>query len=215
MLYGTAESGGAVHTPNRPPRMSYAKHPVRWAPNGTGAPVQDVSVDLGRAHVVVTEKLLDSPDVVAVFQAGGEGVAKRVAAHPPGDARAKGGGPHRALKDRLVKVVAAVLAGQPVDIDACRREHPLPGPFAPRVGIFPGEGPRQLDPPCARLEVDFMLAADRFEVTREIEFDGNRQHRQAVLVPFPGAHDDLVAREIEILHTQARALEQAKPRAIE
>ena len=69
MLYGTAESGGAVHTPNRPPRMSYAKHPVRWAPNGTGAPVQDVSVDLGRARVVVTEKLLDSPDVVAVFQA--------------------------------------------------------------------------------------------------------------------------------------------------
>ena len=53
--------------------MSYAEHPVRWASDRARAPVQDVSVDHGRADVVVAQELLDPPDVVTILQAvGGE-----------------------------------------------------------------------------------------------------------------------------------------------
>ena len=107
--------------------MSYTEHPVRRASDRARAPVQNVSVDHGRADVVVAKELLDRPDVVAIFQQmGGERVAKRVTAYRFGDTRAQGRRLHRALKNRLVKVMAAALAGQPVDVDACCRKHPLP-----------------------------------------------------------------------------------------
>ena len=54
--------------------------PVGGALNTGGATVQDVGVDHGRGDVLVTEQLLDSTDVAAVFQevgceAGAEGMA--------------------------------------------------------------------------------------------------------------------------------------------
>jgi len=97
-------------------------------------------------------------------------------------------------------MMAAALAGRPVDVDACRRKDPLPEPLAPGVRVLRGERPRQFDPASSRLEVELMLTADRFEVPHEIGFDGGRQHRETVSVPFPGAHHDLVARDINILH---------------
>lgn len=84
-----------------------------------------------------------------------------------------------------------------------------------RVGVLLAEGPRQFDPAGARLEIDLMLVPDRGEVPHEIGLDGDRQGRETVLVPFPGTHHDLVARDIEVLHAQAGALEQAEPCAIE
>ena len=90
--------------------MSYAEHPVRRASDRARAPVQDVSVDHGRADVVVAQELLDRPDVVAIFQQmGGERVAKRVTVYPFGSTRAKGCRLHRALQNRLVKMMAAAL----------------------------------------------------------------------------------------------------------
>lgn len=123
-------------------------------------------------------------------------MAERVAAHPLGDPGAKGRRLHRALQDGLVQVMPAALAGQTVDVDARGRERPLPGPLAARVGVLRAEGPRQLDPAGARLEIDLMLVPDHNEVP---------QH----------PHHDLVAREIDVLHAQAGALEQAEPCAIE
>ncbi|SRR6266536_275683 len=109
-----------------------------------------------------------------VQQVGGKGVPKGVAAHALGDARAESGGPDRALQDRFVEVMAAAVAGQSVDVDARGRKDPLPGPFAPCVGVLPREGPRQLDPARSGLEVALMLVADPVEMPEEINLDGGR-----------------------------------------
>src|SRR6266508_4581811 len=86
-------------------------------------------------------------------QVGGEGVAERLAGHAFGDARAKGGHPHRALQDGLVEMMSAALPGHAIEVDACGRKDPLPGPLAPGVRVLPAESPRQLDPAGALPEI--------------------------------------------------------------
>jgi hypothetical protein len=47
---------------------SWPEHPIRGAPDGGGAAVEDVSVDHGRGDVAVAEQLLHGPDVMAVLE---------------------------------------------------------------------------------------------------------------------------------------------------
>ena len=63
-LYGTGQSGDGSRGPVRDAGASCSEDAVRGAQDRAGATVQDVGVDHGRAHVVVTEELLDGPDVV-------------------------------------------------------------------------------------------------------------------------------------------------------
>jgi len=146
---------------------------------------------------------------------GGEGVAEGVATYALGDARAECGSPDRALQDRFVEVMAAALVGQSAGVDAGCRKDPLPGPFSSGIGVLPREGARQFDPAGAGLQVELMLGAHCFDVPQEIGLDGSRQHRQAILVPFAGAYHDLIPAGIDVLHAQARALEEAQACAIE
>ena len=54
------------------------KGSTQRAPDAAPASVQHVAVDHGRAHVFVAEELLDSADVVPVFEeVSGEGVRHR------------------------------------------------------------------------------------------------------------------------------------------
>ncbi len=55
-----------------------------------------------------------------------------------------------------------------------------------------------------------MLIADPVEMPQEIGLDGNGQHPQAILVPFPGGLHDLVPAGIDVFHAQARALDKGK-----
>ena len=59
-----------------------------------------------------------------------------------------------------------------------------------------------------------MLAASRFEVPNEIGLDGDRQHRETVLVAFARANHDLVACDVDVLHAKPRTLEQAETRTV-
>jgi hypothetical protein len=52
-------------------------------------------------------------------------------------------------------------------------------------------------------------------MARERRLHRGGQHRHAVLVALAAAYQDLVAREVDVLHAQAAALEHPEPRAIE
>jgi hypothetical protein len=104
--------------------------------------LKDVGVYLRGGYVPVPEELLHGADVLTVFQqVGGERVAKGVGAGAFGDAGMPDRVPDRPLKDRLMEVVTAVLAGRPIDVDSGDREDPLPRPFAASVRVLAGEGP--------------------------------------------------------------------------
>jgi len=189
LLCGPVQSSWKRRRGGRESGVSCRENAVGRASDGAWAPVQDVCVDHGGADILVAEEFLNCPNVVAVLQlVGGKGVAKHVAAHALGDARSKGGDPDGTLEDGFVKVMTSAFAGGPVEIHAGRREHPLPGPLVPGVGVLPGESPRQLDPARAGLEIDLMLVANRVQVPKKIGLDGDWQHREAVLVALACAH---------------------------
>ena len=63
-------------------------HPIGRATDASRTPVEDVGVDHRRADVPVTEQLLDSADVVALFQeVSGERMAEGVARTPSSRSR--------------------------------------------------------------------------------------------------------------------------------
>jgi hypothetical protein len=53
-------------------------HPVRRAPDAGRALVQDMGVDLCRAHIAVAEELLDGPDIVVILEQMGGNEWRRV-----------------------------------------------------------------------------------------------------------------------------------------
>jgi hypothetical protein len=45
--------------------------------------------------------------------------------------------------------------------------------------------------------------------------DRRRQHRHPILAPLAVADDDLVRREVDVLHAQVTAFQQAKSRTVQ
>jgi hypothetical protein len=60
-----------------------------------------------------------------------------------------------------------------------------------------------------------MLLSHAGEMPGQRGLNRRRQHRYAVLVTLAAAHDDLVAREVDVLHAQTAALEHSEARAVE
>src|SRR5688572_26061180 len=85
--------------------------------------------------------------------------------------------------------VAPDLPGLAIPIEAGGRKDPWPDPLSTGVRVLAGERVRELDPPCAGLEVMLVLLADRGEVTHQVHLDDAREDR--------ATDDDLVfvARE--------------------
>ena len=99
-------------------------------------------INLRGGYVPVPEEFLHGSDVVAVFQqVSGEGVAEGVGAGALGDAGMPDRVSDRPLKDGLMEVVTAVLAGRSLNVDSGGRGDPLSRPLAAGVGVLAGEGP--------------------------------------------------------------------------
>lgn len=116
---------------------------------------------------------------------------------------------------RFVEVVAAALAGHPVHIEARGREDPLPAPLPAGMRVLPLQGSRKFDPAGALPEVGLVLPTHPLEMCRQGLLDGGREHADAILASLAVADDDLVGGEVDVLHAQAAALEQAEAGPVE
>ncbi len=160
--------------------------------------------------VLVTEKLLDGADIIAVFQQmGGEAMAEGVAAGVSGDSRRADGGVDRALQAALVQMVAARrTCGRIARVTAHRKDE-LRGPFPIGVGILPLQGIGERNRTGAARQLAGVGLRAEHEVGLERLNQRQRQHRHAILLALPVTYDQLATREVEVLHAQAQALEQA------
>jgi hypothetical protein len=64
-------------------------------------------------------------------------------------------------------------------------------------------------------EVGLVLLARALEVGDRRGLDRRRQHRHPILAPLAVADDDQVRREINVLHAQVTASQQAKARSVQ
>jgi len=60
-----------------------------------------------------------------------------------------------------------------------------------------------------------VLLARALEVGDQRGLDCRRQHRHPILAPLAVADDDLVRREVDVLHAQVTAFQQAKSRTVQ
>jgi hypothetical protein len=107
-------------------------------------------------------------------------------------------------------MMAAALAGLSIDVKPGGREHPLPGPLAAGIRVLARKRPRELNPPCAVAYVDLVLFLHLLQVPSQLGRDDDRKRRGPVLVAFASTDRDLVSCEVDVLHAQLRALEEAK-----
>ena len=106
------------------------------------------------SDVFVAEKLLDSTNIVAVFdEVCGEGVAEGVAGAGFGDGGLGDGGFDGALEGFFAEVVTADEAGAGIGGEGAGGEDPLPGPFLGGAGVLTGEGIGQEDVGLVGVEV--------------------------------------------------------------
>lgn len=168
-------------------------------------------------HVAVSKEFLDGPDVAAIFeQVGREGVAKRAGRGPLGDARPADRVLDDALEDGLVEVMPVPLPGDAVTVHACRWEHPLPDPLAPRVRIL-ARAVAALDPAGAGLEVALVLFADLLEVAGQVCLDHEHvpveeQERAQRLILCGGGHVTFDLRRAGFMDGRDRAAPAAAGR---
>src|SRR5262245_12526005 len=113
-----------------------------------------------------------------------------------------------------MKVMPAELTGFAVTVVAGGGKDPLPAPFAAGVRVLLRECVRQLDPTGASGEVQIMELARGFDVRGEGGLDCCGKHGTAIPAALALAHDDLVTREVDVLHTEAAAFEQSDARAV-
>src|SRR5262249_52452331 len=106
------------------------------------------------------------------------------------------------LHDRLVQVVTATLAGLAVSMATRGREDPLPRPFAAGRWRLAAERRRQRYPAGAPAHVVLVLGAHAIEMPRQRPAAGAGQYRDAVAIALAAAHDELGAREIDVLHAK-------------
>jgi hypothetical protein len=59
---------------------------------------------------------------------------------------------------------------------------------------------RKLDPTCAGLEVARVLCLRAVKMADEFGLDPSRQHRAPIARTLPGAHENFMPREVEVLH---------------
>jgi hypothetical protein len=146
---------------------------------------------------------------------GRKRVAKGVATGSLGQASGKDGVVDGALKDGLVKMVAAPTGGRRVVVVPGRRENPLPRPLAVGVGELAVQRVRQLHRASTLGEIVRVLHANLFEVPSKGLNQAQRQHGDPVLLALAVADADLTAIKVEVFYTEPTTLQQAKAGAVQ
>ena len=164
----------------------------------------------------MAEQLLNGPDVVAVFEEmRRERVAERVTRRPLDEASFEDRLSDRTLDDGFVQMMTTPLPCRAIRVESCRREEPLPAPFAARMWVLAAERPRKLHPAGTVREIFRVLAPNALQVTSQAALRGRGQHGDAILATLAVTDRDLVRIEVNVLYTQATAFEQPQACAIE
>src|SRR5207247_9182059 len=100
-------------------------------------------------------------------------------------------------------------------VAARRREDPLPHPFPACMRILSRERRGQLDSTGAGAEIGLVQMAHADEVPRERGLRGRGEDGQAIPISLPTANGDLAAPEVDVLHPEPGAFEQAEAGAVE
>ena len=164
--------------------------------------------------VLVTEKFLNCPDVVARFQElRGEGMTECVAGGPFGQVGPFHRAVDRLLDDRFVNVMASLLArlwafsGSPA-------ERSIAAPLLGSVGVFTVEGVWQENATPTVGQVALVDCFDGFEVLLQRGFERLGQHSDTVFRPLAVADEDFVSGEIDVLDAQTQTFHQSQSRAV-
>jgi hypothetical protein len=183
---------------------------------GETLPLDDVGVDHRGSDVGVAEEFLDGTDVgTGLEEVGREGMPEGVAAGLLRDAGDEDGLFDRALQDGFVKMMAAVLTRAVVGVEARGGEDPLPEPLAAGAGVFLDERVGERHVAGALGKVSLVLDTDAFEVVGEVAVNEIGEEGDSVFAALAGSDDELVRVEVDVLHPEVGAFEQAQAGAIE
>ena len=127
----------------------------------------------------------------------------------------KGGLANCFLQNTGVHVVPPGLFGFGVNRTRKGGEEVLPDPFFGSVGVFSGEGVRQVYFSKAFFHILLMDGAHSFQVSLQVRDERIGKHGEAVFFAFAIADDNLVITEVNILHTQAQTFHEAQSASIE
>lgn len=139
---------------------------IERADHSSASSVEDMRVDHGRLHALMSEELLNGSNVVPIFQqVCRERMTKRVRGHPFREPDPKCGLANGLLHYRLVEVVSVPNAGLRVGVVGSGRKYPLPRPIAIGQRVLPGKcGGEWCTPEPAR-KVGSALFEDAVEMT--------------------------------------------------
>ena len=106
-------------------------------------------------------------------------------------------------------------AGAWIEAESGRRERVLPYPLPIGERVLAGQGEGKVDLAVAIGEVAFMNPADPGQVMLQGTDERVGQHSNPIFEALAIADDDLTLVELDVFDTQAEALHQAQPTAVE
>ena len=172
-------------------------------------------VDHRGADIGVAQQFLHSTDVVAgLQQVGGETVAQGVRRSGLLDAGIAQGAAKGALEITFQQMMPAHQARARIRGQFGLREHPMPGPGLGRTAVLALQRVRQVHAGHALGAVQLPLRLDVSQVGVQRGLQRGGQHHHPVLGALAFSHNDRALAELDVLHAQAQAFEQAHASAV-
>ena len=122
---------------------------------------------------------------------------------------------HGLLQAIFMHVMAPDDTATRIDRQARAGKDILPSLYGRRLRILACQGVRQKHGHISLCEISLVSALDRGEMLLQRLGQALRQRHDAILLPLPVPHHDLVVCKIGILHAQPDAIHQAHTRAVQ
>jgi len=158
-------------------------------------------VNLRRAHILVSEQLLNRANVVTGFQkARGKRMLQRMATGGLDDSSQPYRLFDRPLQTRFAGMVAAHFARPWVLAQMNCRKHILPSPFSCGLGVFPCQRVRQVNFARSRFQIALVQKLYSLQMRRQLRLHARGQQGNAIFETLAVTHQDLVLLEEQVLH---------------
>ena len=171
-----------------------------------------MGVDLCRAHITVTELLLDRADVCAAGeQVGGETMSQSMAANRMGNFRPARRVAHGALHRARMEMVEPHYAFTRIAAWSRGGEHKLPAPGRCRVRVLARQCPghRHRRDSCIAILFVNQTPGAKMAVQRFMQHIGHSHY--PILATLAGSNNQGAMLEIKILDSQGLSLRKTQP----